>query len=300
METILLTGANGLLGQKITKLSLDRPAIKLIATSKGNNKNPLRGGYLYHPLDITDFNELQKAFEKFKPTAVINSAAMTNVDACELNPDQSKSLNVSAVQSLCELCKIYNARLIHISTDFIFDGEKGPYKETDKPNPLSVYGKHKLDAENIVLNASIPHTILRTVLLYGTVPDLSRTNIVLWVKDSLTAQKNINVVTDQFRTPTFAEDLADGVMLVLLNKASGIYNISGAEQFSIHDIATRVADFWKLDKTLITPTSSQTLSQPAKRPPKTGFIILKAQSELNYPPHTFFEGLTILDRQLKD
>jgi dTDP-4-dehydrorhamnose reductase len=297
-HTVLLTGANGLLGQKITQILSSRSAIRLIATSKGINRNPEFDGYEYETVDITDFEKLQSVFYKYRPTEVINSAAMTNVDACELNPEETYKLNVTAVRNLCGLCKEFDTRLIHISTDFIFDGEAGPYTEKAIPNPLSTYGKSKLEAEKIIESSHIRAAIIRTVLLYGVVPDISRTNIVLWVRKNLLEGKEINVVTDQWRTPTLAEDLADGVVAVLLKNKTGIYNISGNEFFSIYDFAVEVAKFFKLDTNLIKPILSQNLSQPAKRPPKTGFIILKAQTELNYSPHSLSAGLELVKRQL--
>jgi dTDP-4-dehydrorhamnose reductase len=189
--------------------------------------------------------------------------------------------------------------LVHLSTDFIFDGENGPYKEEDKADPLSYYGQSKLDAENLILSFhTINYAILRTVLVYGVVDQMSRTNIVLWAKEALENGKRINVVNDQFRTPTLAEDLAEGCLLSAKKQIKGIFNISGKDFMSILELVYKVADFWKLNKNLITPSSSVGINQPAKRPPKTGFIIEKAISELEYKPHSFEDGLEILNQQL--
>jgi dTDP-4-dehydrorhamnose reductase len=128
---------------------------------------------------------------------------------------------------------------------------------------------------------------------------MSRSNIVLWAKSSLENAKKINVVDDQFRTPTLAEDLADGCLLIAEKKATGIFNISGKDFMSVLELVYRVADFWKLDKSLITPSKSSDIKQPAQRPPKTGFIIDKAKKVLGYDPHSFEEGLEVLDSQLK-
>ncbi len=296
---ILITGGNGLLGQKLTDLLAFRPAVELMTTSLGPNRNPERKGYVYESLDITDYSQLRHVFERFRPTEVINSAALTNVDFCETNIEASYALNVRAVTYLCELCKVYNSHLFHLSTDFVFDGLSGPYAENAATKPLSVYGNHKLQAEQVILQANIPAAIIRTALLYGWVPNLSRSNIVLWVKQSLENNKPIRVVSDQIRTPTLAEDLADGVARALFKKATGIYHISGAEMLSVYALAQKVAAFWKLDSSLIEEANSSNFSQPAKRPLKTGFIILKAQTELNFKPHSLQEGFQIVEHQLQ-
>lgn len=296
--TILLTGANGLLGQKLTDLLSHRKGVELIATSKGPNRNPQRNGYTYQQLDITVEAEVNAVFDTYKPEVLIHSAAMTHVDQCELNPDACELNNVTATQYLADACNRHGCKMIFLSTDFIFDGKDGPYKEDAQPAPLSVYGHAKWRAEQIVQQMTAPWAIARTVLIYGVVSGLSRTNIVLWVKDSLTQKKQINVVHDQWRSPTLAEDLADGVASIAMLGKTGIYHISGAEFMSVLELAQRVADFWKLDRSLITPIDSTTLSQPAKRPPRTGFIILKAQTELDYKPHPLENGLELLSRQL--
>src|SRR5690606_23864883 len=158
----------------------------------------------------------------------------------------------TAVENLVKACEKYQIHLTHLSTDFIFDGEAGPYREEDQPNPISYYGKSKWEAEKLVLNADTPWAIVRTVLAYGIVNDYGRSNIVVCVKNSLEEGKNIKVVNDQFRSPTLAEDLAMGCWLVANHNATGIYNISGKEVLTPYDMALQVADYFKLDKSLIT------------------------------------------------
>lgn len=295
---ILITGSNGLLGQKLVhKLSKD-PEVELIATARGENRLSNKEGYTYQSLDITDKKAVAEAISKFKPDSLIHTAAMTNVDACEADKEGCDKLNVDAVKYIADACKANNVHLVHLSTDFIFDGEDGPYDEEAEPNPVSYYGESKLKAEEIVLKSGLDAAILRTVLVYGIAEDMSRSNIALWAKGALQKGQKINVVDDQFRSPTLAEDLADGCILAAKQKAKGIYNISGKDQLSVLEIVQQVADYWKLDKNLINPVSSKTLSQPAKRPPKTGFILDKAIRELGYNPHSFMEGLAVLDEQM--
>ncbi len=296
---VLITGSNGLLGQKLVDLLKARSNITLIATARGIDRYPVQTGYLYESLDITNAEEVKLIINKHKPDAVINTAAMTNVDACETERESCDQLNILAVKYLVEACNLYNTHLIHLSTDFIFDGTHGPLTENEIPKPLSYYGESKLKGEKAVMEYSNNWSIVRTVLVYGIVSDMSRSNIVLWAKNSLENGKQINVVADQFRTPTLAEDLAMGCWLIAEKKANGIYNISGKDFMSIFDLVYRVAHFWKLDKSLLNLTSSEGINQPAKRPPITGFRIDKAFYNLGYKPHSFEEGLTLLDQQLK-
>jgi dTDP-4-dehydrorhamnose reductase len=297
---ILVTGSNGLLGQKLTDAYKKRNDIQLIATARGEDRYPDKGNYVYESLDITNYKEVESIISKHKPDVVINTAAMTNVDACETDHSGCDALNVDAVKYLVASCNKVGAHFIHISTDFIFDGTHGPLNENEKPNPLSYYGQSKLVGERMVMENCASWAILRTVLVYGVVSDMSRSNIVLWAKNSLEQGKQINVVDDQFRTPTLAEDLAQGCMLTADKKAKGIYNISGNDFMSVYELVKHVADFWKLDKSLMNHAKSEDIKQPAKRPPITGFIIDKAKNELGYKPHSFLEGLEIVNQQLNN
>jgi dTDP-4-dehydrorhamnose reductase len=298
MQKILITGSNGLLGQKIVKMLIDKNAAKVIATSNGSNRLSYQEGYEYYPLDITNEKDVMSLIEKVKPDTVINTAAMTNVDACETDHELCWKVNVEGVKNLINACEKVKAHLIHLSTDFIFDGLNGPYKEDDSPNPLSYYGKSKLEAENLVKHSSPRWTIIRTIIIYGIADNMSRSNVVLWAKGALEKGQKINVVDDQFRSPTLAEDLAQACISAALKRATGIYHISGKEIMSIYQLVERVADFFTLDKNLISKVRSDSLNQPAKRPPYTGFIIEKAEKELDYKPHTLEQGLKILKEQL--
>ncbi|WP_379093625.1 SDR family oxidoreductase [Pedobacter sp. UC225_65] len=299
MKTVLVTGSNGLLGQKITEKILKEGGVNLIATAKGENRFPIKEGYLYTEMDILDPEAVKKVIEQHKPDAIIHTAAMTNVDTCEDQKELAYQLNVEAVQTLVVLCEEHNIQLVHLSTDFIFDGENGPYDELASPNPLSYYGETKLRAEEVIKNSKAKWAILRTIIVYGIVSDMSRSNIVLWAKGALEKGNPLNIVNDQWRMPTLVEDLADCCLLAIDHDAHGVYNASGKDMMSIAELVARVADFWNLDKTLINEVSAATLNQTAKRPARTGFILDKSMTELNYHPHSFEEGLEILDQQLK-
>lgn len=299
MKRILVTGANGLLGQKLIYRMKGMSDVYCIALAKGENRLVDKSGYAYFDADITDTSRMLEVIKETAPDYIIHAAAMTNVDACEQEKEACKKINIDAVQILANICDELHIPLLHVSTDFIFDGEKGPYDENAVPAPLSYYGWSKLEAEKIVQKMKSPWIIVRTVLVYGIVDNMSRSNIVLWVKNSLEQGKEIKVVNDQWRTPTLAEDLAEGCLLAVFKNTRGIYNISGSEFMNIYELATKVAEHYGLNKELIHPTDSTTLNQPAQRPPRTGFIIDKAIKELGYKPTGFMQSLKLLDAQMK-
>jgi dTDP-4-dehydrorhamnose reductase len=302
-KKILITGSNGLLGQKLDYRLLKEKDIEVIATSKGENRLAKKDGYIYEELDITNAEAVKACIKKYNPDSVINTAAMTDVDGCESKPAECHKMNVDAVEYLIAALKeqTNNPQFIHLSTDFIFDGKSGPYRETDIPYPpKSIYSESKFVSEKLVKDSGIKWAIIRTVLVYGLVDNMSRSNIVLVAKNNLAKGKKMNVVDDQFRTPTLAEDLAEGCALAALKDATGIYHISGKDFMSILDLFNRVADFWKLDKSLISPVNTATLAQAAQRPLRTGFILDKAMNDLGYHPHSFEEGLAVVDQQLRE
>jgi len=297
---VLITGSNGLLGQKLLhKLRVDN-SIELIATSIGENRVTEKEGYKYISLDITNKQELEKVIYSEKPNIIINTAAMTNVDACEDKKQECDNLNVDAVKYLSDCSLEINSHFIQISTDFIFDGESGPYTEEAIPNPLSYYGLSKLKSETILLESTCKWTILRTIIVFGVAEKLSKGNLVLWAKGALEKGDPLNIIDDQFRSPTLAEDLADACILSFKKEKYGIYNASGKDIMSIFEIVERIAKHYNYSTKNMNRISTTTLNQIAGRPPKTGFILDKANIELGYNPHSFEECLTIIDKQLKN
>ena len=299
MKKILITGSNGLLGQKLVEL-LQTTDNQVVATARGANRLPFLAGYTYHSMDITSREQVLEVVANIKPDVIIHTAAMTNVDQCETEKDTCWQQNVNSVEYLVEACRKIDCFLLHVSTDFIFDGKTGPYKEDAEANPISFYGWSKYAAEKIVTNSTIRWGIARTVLVYGIAHDMSRTNIILWVKKSLEEGKNIKVVTDQWRTPTLAEDLAKGCALIAEKEAEGIFNISGKDFLTPYEMAIMTADYFKLDKSLISQADSTTFSQPAKRPPRTGFDLSKSRQILDYQPVSFVQGIAFLAKQIKN
>lgn len=283
---ILITGSNGLLGQKIVRQCMDHN-IDFCASSKGDNRNPDCPGDRYVGMDITSDAEVLFVFQSVQPTHVIHTAAMTNVDQCELNPIECKRINTVAVERLFRASKSVSAHFQLLSTDFVFDGSKGDYAESDHVHPLSEYAKSKVEAENILLSDESKNwSIARTIIVYGEGHQLSRSNIVLWAVDALRKGDPLNIVDDQFRAPTWADDLAWGCLEICRKNASGIFHLCGPETMSIYDLVCRIALYLGISTDGINRVQTNTLTQAAMRPAKTGFNLSKSRSQLGYSPKT--------------
>lgn len=292
MKKVLLTGANGLLGQHLVKLLLEK-GYKVIATGKGKMRLSVDDGqmFTYYDIDVTEGFSLHEVLKHEMPDVLVHAAAMTQIDECELQPELCEKVNVQGTAQVLLDAEEFCRHFIYISTDFVFDGEKGNYIETDELNPVSFYGFTKLQAESIVEMSEMPWTIVRTCLVYGNVINGTRNNIVTWVRNSLAEGKKIKVVCDQVRTPTFVEDLARGIDLIIEKTTTGIFHISGKDVLTPYEMALITAEQFNLDKLLIEKVDASSFTQPAKRPPKTGFDISKAKTELGFEPLSFREAL---------
>ncbi|HMO61543.1 MAG TPA: SDR family oxidoreductase [Ferruginibacter sp.] len=291
---ILITGSNGLLGQHLVHLLLQHTSYQVIATGKGPARFSFAASaalYQYVELDITDAVAVHRVIQQYTPNIIIHAAAMTQPDPCELHPVQCWNINVTATRFLISAATAAKAYFIYVSTDFVFSGEAGPYKEEDATGPVNYYGSSKLAAEKAVMESDLHWAVVRTVLVYGNILAGNRSNIITWVKENLENNRPIKVVNDQWRTPTYVKDLAKGILLLFQKKAAGIYHISGGELMRPYDMAVAVADYLQLDKTLMTEVNASTFTQPAMRPLKTGFIIDKAVSKLGYQPTSFTTAL---------
>ena len=289
---ILLTGANGLLGQHLVKLLLDTTTHEIIATSKSEPRGIIQSSRIhYYSLDITDGMEVNLLIDKIGPDVVIHCAALTQVDECEQNPIKAWDVNVTATRFIVDAAKKINSFFVFISTDFVFDGMSGPYKESDILNPVSYYGSTKVAAEKAVAESGLQYAIIRTCLLYGNILFGNRSNIITWVKENLENGQQIKVVSDQMRTPTYVEDLAKGVLLVVEKRATGLFHISGNDFLSPYEMAMSTAAYLNLDATFIQKVNADVFIQAAKRPVVTGFVIEKAKTELGFEPLSFMDGI---------
>ena len=293
---ILITGANGMVGSAIVN-RLINSSHDILATGRGScrlDPTIISERLKYLPADITSSTDVRKMVHEFSPDMIIHGAAMTQVDDCEMKKEDCYRVNLEGTASLVAAAEQVASRFCYLSTDFVFDGNSGPYREEDITSPINYYGKTKELAEQIVRNSKLSWSIARTVLLYGKTDHITRSNFIYWVKDNLEAGKKINVVNDQLRTPTYIPDFVDGILKITEQDAEGIYHISGEDQMTPYQMAIVVADHLKLDKTLISPVDASTFTQIGKRPLKTGFLIEKAKQGLGYTPTGFNASLAFI------
>ncbi|PHR48805.1 MAG: NAD(P)-dependent oxidoreductase [Fluviicola sp.] len=292
---LLITGSNGLLGQKLVDYCKFEK-IDFLATSLGSNRNSKCSNRQYQSLDITNVNEVNQVLTNFRPTHIINTAALTNVDQCEDNNGKCHKINVLGVVNLLEYAKTNKCHLQQISTDFIFDGEKGDYTENDEPNPISEYGKSKLIAEEKIRTSGYKnYSIVRTSVVYGSGENLSKSNIVLWAIEELKRGNTLNIVNDQYRAPTFAQDLAVGCMKILLLNETGLFNMSGPKTHSMFEFVVEIAEYLEISNTQVNSITTDMLNQKAPRPKNSGLNLTKSKQVLNYSSSDIKSALFLME-----
>lgn len=293
---ILITGSNGMLGQRVVQFYASKENVDLLATSVEDKS--VTDLVEYIPSDIKNRESIKKLIYDYCPDFIVHTAAFTNVDLSEKLREEAWKINVKGVEYISEVARAIDAHIIHISTDYIFDGRNGPYDENATPVPIGYYGRTKLASENALRISGTFFTILRTNVLYGIAPN-SRPDFVRWVVKSLSDDQEIRIVKDQIGNPTFIDDLVQAINKIIEFRKTGVYNIGGKEFLSRYDFTLRIADFFGLDKRLITPITTEELNQPARRPLKSGLLILKAETELGYKPHTITESLSAMKKELE-
>ena len=293
---ILITGSNGMLGQRAVQFYSSKENIELLATSVEDKS--VVDSVEYISSDIKNRDSIKKVIHDYCPDFIVHTAAFTNVDLSEKLREDAWKINVKGVEYIAEAARAIDAHIIHISTDYIFDGKDGPYSENAKPNPVGYYGRTKLASENTLRISGTFFTILRTNVLYGIALN-SRPDFVRWVVSSLRNNEQIRIVEDQINNPTFIDDLVQGINKVVEFRKTGVYNIGGKEFLSRLDFTNRIADYFNLSKSLISPITTQELKQPARRPLKSGLLILKAATELGYKPHSINESLAAMKKELE-
>lgn len=279
MERLFITGGSGLLGSKFINLPGDHEIISTYNTNPRDNAVKL---------DITDEADVVSKIESLSPDLVVHSAALTNVDYCEDHQDEADKINGQGTLNLVKACKKTGAKMIYVSTDFVFDGKKGMYQETDDTNPLSYYGLSKLKGEGHVQNSGIDYAIARVSVLYGWHTNF---NFTTWVLDELKDGNQINIVTDEYNSPTFADNAARAILNIYSEGKEGIYHIAGDERISRFDFAKNIAKVFDLDETLINPILSEELIRKAERPMDSSLSVEKARNDLDVKLLDATEGL---------
>jgi len=294
-QKILVTGCNGLLGQKVAQLLSQN--YETLGTDLHTEPFPEKAAFKYIRSDITDRDALQRLMADERPDFIVNTAAYTNVDRAEIERDLCWHVNVHGVENLIQAASEIDARLIQISTDYVFDGISGPYAEDALPDAKGFYAQSKLAAENAILGSTLNFAIIRTMILYGMGSKL-RPNFVDWLIAKLSNREPVTIVDDQIGNPTLADDLAAAIQRVIERNATGIYHIAGSELIDRYRFAVQVAEVFDLDKSLIKRIKTSDLKQMAPRPLNSGFIMDKAATELGIRMRGVVEALTEYKKQL--
>jgi len=283
MRRLLVTGASGLLGSRIVEIAReDYDVIPL------HNTKPLHPDSL--KLDITNRKEVFNLFRKTKPDVLIHTAAETNVDKCETQRKLAWKINVEGTRNVAEACSEANAKMVYVSTDYVFNGEKGLYIEEDAPNPINHYGITKLEGEDQVKKTCKTHVILRTSVLYGWHP--YKRNFAMWVINSLKQKKKISIITDHFNTPTLADNLAEMTIEAVQKDLQGLYHASGSQRISRYEFAQQIIKTFNLNQCLIKPIRmNQITAWTAKRPKDSSLNVNKIKGLLKTKTLNICEGL---------
>ena len=233
-----------------------------------------------------------------RPTAVLHTAAMTNVDACELDPELAYAVNVEGTKHVARAARDVGAKLIAVSSDYVFSGERGPYDEEDAVGPISVYGRTKLQAEEAVRESGVDYCIARTSVLFGWYMG-ARVNFVTWLIDTLRAGREANIVTDQTNAPTLTDSAVWMLLALVEQNVQGVFHTAGGESLSRYDFALRIAERFALDASLIRPVLSADLQQPAPRPVHSGLRVTKVAQVTGVRPMGVTEALDALRQRME-
>ena len=282
---LLIIGASGFLGQALCDASCDD--WERAPASRSGQK-----GHLV--VDLTRPDLVHEVVAQVRPQWVINSAAMTSVDGCERNPALARAVHVDGTRNLVQACERFGCGLVNLSTNYVFDGEKGPYAEGDEAHPVNVYGQTKLESEVILLNALCPGIVVRTAVLYGFRPSC-RPNFVTWAISSLAGREAIRVVIDEWANPTFVDELAAFIFKLCRTDFRGVVHFGGADFLTRFEMVERICAVMELDFSLVSSITSAEFGQLAQRPLQAGLTTALAKTLCDIVPASFEHNL----RQLK-
>jgi dTDP-4-dehydrorhamnose reductase len=296
---ILVTGSNGLLGTKVLERLLAQGTDRPLAASRNERANGYLGELPFWALDVADAGSVERVLDEARPDAVVHTAALTNVDGCERDRDLARAINTDGTGNVARACAARGLRLVHLSTEYVFDGATGPYREDDPVNPLGWYAKTKEAGERQVMAAGGNWSIARTTIIYGYAPHV-RANFVLWLIGQLKDGKRVRIVHDQIGSPTLADNLAEMVLALARSDVGGVFNTVGADVMSRIDFARQIAEAFGLDAGLIDPISTAELGQPAPRPLRAGLLMVRFRSTFpDVPVLSVAESLAVLKRQVE-
>lgn len=294
MKKILITGANGFVGRRLLQKYSAHPDYRVFGCSKSKDLLPA-DQYQFQQVDLTELSEFEKYISTIAPDIIINAAALSSPQYCQENPLQANKVNVEAVRVMSKYAEKNNAYLLHISTDFVFNGSrKRLYTEEDERSPQNYYGETKTKAEDLICASTARHAIARIEVVFGEHYPGQHGNIFTLVRDTLSSGKTLKVVNDQYRTPTFIDDVIWGIDAIINKEHTGVFHLAGPDYLSIADFAYRIARYFKLDESLIQPVSSQQLNDPVRRPRYSGLSIKKSKKTFGYNPSNIAKALSVI------
>lgn len=280
---IVFTGITGLLGGYFLKKQDSN--FEVIGISRKN-------------IDITDKIKVNDFVKKINPKVIVHAASLGNVDYCEEHSKEAEKVNVVGTKNIIDAAKTVNAKIIFLSSNAIFDGNNPPYDEKAETNPVDVYGKTKVEGENLVKKSGLNFVILRLITMYGWPQSGGRSNPVTWVIDNLKKRKKINVVNDIYNNHLWAGQAAQAVWEVIKRDIKkDIFNIAGGDCINRYELAVKVAETFRLDPSLITSVDSSFFKSIAKRPKNTCFNTQKMENQLGIQPLSIDEGLRLMKQE---
>jgi dTDP-4-dehydrorhamnose reductase len=292
---ILVTGASGLFGSKLAELATARnfDVYSVYSRDQPSCGTPLQ-------FDVSSKNQVEEAFGKVEPEVVVHAAALTDVDKCELDKELAWAINVEGTRNIVEAVKSLGAFLVYVSTDYVFNGEKGRYVETDETGPVNYYGLTKLKAEELVKSVVEKYCVARVSVIYGSTPAAGKINFALWLLNKLKRNEPVKIVTDQWNSPTLNTNLARMTLEILERQLTGVFHLSGATRVSRYDFAKLIAQTFSLDETLLSPCTSAEFSWVAKRPRDSSLVTEKAQQTLKSKPLQLNQAIELMKQELTD
>jgi dTDP-4-dehydrorhamnose reductase len=286
---LLITGINGFLGRHLANY-LAGKGFSVTATGRNNAKGNILNSVKFISFDLLNHQQSFEIINELQPTVIIHTAAMSKPDECEQQKELCLQTNFEATKALANAAQQVNAKFIFISTDFVL-GEGDNHTEISTPNPLNFYAQSKLMAEQYIQQHLDNFCIIRPVLIYGKHIEGIRNTFIDWVQQSLQAAKQIKVVNDQFRTPTYVDDICFGIERMIALDKTGIYHLAGEQILTPYAMAVKVANHLQLDSSLIIPVDENSFPEPVKRAKRSIVNIDKAKTELGYLPLSFDDGL---------
>ena len=250
---VLVIGGSGFIGRYLARRLQETPGHEVIGTFRSRPPSAETGSW--RRVELTDAAELERVFSLSSPDVVVHLAAMADVGACEREPDQAAAVNVAATSVIAGLCQGYEARLVFVSTEYVFDGQRGFYREDEDANPATTYGRTKWEAEREVARLAPRGSIVRTSIVYGW-PLQAHRNFAPWLVERLRSRQPYYSPTDVLRTPVYVEHLVDGIARLVEGDYPGVHHVAGSDWVSMHDFALAIADGFQLDRGLVIPAEA--------------------------------------------